>query len=619
VRKYIYTVVIGALIPVMAIGGTLERRLIGQEDIYWGTGTFTDSRGTTFNKLPRYWDNNAFTDNLTLYGNDLILKGPWVDVRGDIPASLHAAIAAGTDTTNLTAYIDNAIARLSSKGELYFPTGTYHVTQLAFTSKDGITIRTDGIGKTVFVYDGASDNTQAVFKLTGTSYATFVGGMTITSAAGKVPGYGIWITGNGTVQQLNYIEGVRVTNMGVAGIGIGDTTTTNVDMNEISRPSIDNCGTGIRIRGANTNLTSIKGGAITMNATAGVDIGGNTRGVSLERISMYGNGTSSGAHILVRKENSGHIGIRDFLTELGSGGDAPLLKVEPSSGGTWNRSTILAENITATCNFADNSARLIDHQGDGLTILRNIRMAGVAGGTAAVYVWPQNGSPSGANTLITENVQLYDDAVFSVGTSLNSNPVTWYDFASSWGGTGFGSTTGWKVKGKGVNHGFLSDLLTYTAPPTGVTISAEGAMNRVTYKATVAKEAWTNNATSQIIYPFTLPAKTRIVSCYADTTEAYSGLAGTIQLSIGTTGNDNEVILLHDVKTAAVTKGLLDADLGTEMSRAGQIQGGYIRSWTGAVQPRVRLVSGTGNIGTGSATNLTNGSTTIYMTVEVMP
>jgi hypothetical protein len=41
-------------------------------------------------------------------------------------------------------------------------------------------------------------------------------------------------------------------------------------------------------------------------------------------------------------------------------------------------------------------------------------------------------------------------------------------------------------------------------------------------------------------------------------------------------------ILDHDVKTAAVTKGLVEADLGTSINRANAVQGAHIddhRSW----------------------------------------
>jgi len=159
VRKYIYTVVIGALIPVMAIGGTLGRRLIGQEDIYWGTGTFTDSRGTTFNKLPRYWDNNAFTDNLTLYGNDLILKGPWVDVR---------AYGAGTDntaaqnSTAINAAIDNAT---SLGGTVLFPPGTY--THNGITMKNNVILKGSGKNATTLIYTGSDNAVTGNFSYSG--------------------------------------------------------------------------------------------------------------------------------------------------------------------------------------------------------------------------------------------------------------------------------------------------------------------------------------------------------------------------------------------------------------------------------------------------------------------
>jgi len=161
VRKYIYTVVIGALIPVMAICGTLERRLIGQEDIYWGTGKFTDSRGTTFNKLPRYWDNNAFTDNLTLYGNDIITKGPWVDVR--------AYGATGDGSTDDTLAIQAAIDSLpSTGGTVFFPPGVY----LCSASLDLDDTRSIILKGTSGMTSGARPSASLTFS--GTGAGTFI-------------------------------------------------------------------------------------------------------------------------------------------------------------------------------------------------------------------------------------------------------------------------------------------------------------------------------------------------------------------------------------------------------------------------------------------------------------
>src|SRR5574341_1261629 len=47
-----------------------EVRRLTQEDLQTGPAneTFTSPGLHTGHKIPRYWDNNAFTDNLTLYG-----------------------------------------------------------------------------------------------------------------------------------------------------------------------------------------------------------------------------------------------------------------------------------------------------------------------------------------------------------------------------------------------------------------------------------------------------------------------------------------------------------------------------------------------------------------------
>jgi hypothetical protein len=61
----------------------------------------------------------------------LITKdSPSSNVLAYIPQSLHAGIAARTDTTDLTAYINSAsdavAASSSGKGKLIFPDGLYH-------------------------------------------------------------------------------------------------------------------------------------------------------------------------------------------------------------------------------------------------------------------------------------------------------------------------------------------------------------------------------------------------------------------------------------------------------------------------------------------------------------
>jgi len=60
-----------------------------------------------------------------------------------------------------------------------------------------------------------------------------------------------------------------------------------------------------------------------------------------------------------------------------------------------------------------------------------------------------------------------------------------------------------------------------------------------------------------------------------------------------------------------VTSGLADADMGTSMTRAAAIQGGYMPSWTGTTAIYATLV-----IVNDILSNLTAGSTTFYIETE---
>lgn len=158
--------------------------------------------------------------------------------------------------------------------------------------------------------------------------------------------------------------------------------------------------------------------------------------------------------------------------------------------------------------------------------------------------------------------------------------------------------------------------LTAVISGNGIGGATNGQVTRAEFKITIGKDAWIAAAVTQDISIGVLPAKAKIVAVYADTTTAYAGLAGTIQVQLGTTAGGAQLILAHDVKTGVVTKGLADADLGASITRAAAIQGGFIPSWTATTTVSARLTSGTGNIGTGAATNLSNGSTTYYLVVD---
>jgi hypothetical protein len=103
----------------LATLGYGEVRKATQEDFEWGPSdnTVTSPGGHVGHKLPRYWDNNAFSDNLTLNSNDIITKGPWVDIRA------YGAVADNGVTDNRPAILAAAAALKGKGGVLFIPSG----------------------------------------------------------------------------------------------------------------------------------------------------------------------------------------------------------------------------------------------------------------------------------------------------------------------------------------------------------------------------------------------------------------------------------------------------------------------------------------------------------------
>lgn len=150
----------------------------------------------------------------------------------------------------------------------------------------------------------------------------------------------------------------------------------------------------------------------------------------------------------------------------------------------------------------------------------------------------------------------------------------------------------------------------------GLTYGAVGQESAGFHKVTIPYTVFKAAALTADVQCFSLPPKSKVVQVIADTTTAFAGLAGTIQVQVGTTSGGSDLLLAHDVKSAAVTKGLADADMGASLTRANAIAGGYIPSWTAAAGIFVRLTSGTGNIGNGSVSNLNAGSVTLYLLTD---
>jgi hypothetical protein len=131
---------------------------------------------------------------------------------------------------------------------------------------------------------------------------------------------------------------------------------------------------------------------------------------------------------------------------------------------------------------------------------------------------------------------------------------------------------------------------------------------------------FTAAAASEGVNVFFLRGRSRLVSCILDTTTNYSGLVGTISAAVGFAAGDSSLLLSHDIKSAPIIVGMNEADVGALLSRTNNVQGGTIPSWSpGSAQAiTITLTSGTGNLGTGVTSSMTNGYSTLYIAYDIL-
>jgi len=117
-----------------------------------------------------------------------------------------------------------------------------------------------------------------------------------------------------------------------------------------------------------------------------------------------------------------------------------------------------------------------------------------------------------------------------------------------------------------------------------------------------------------------LPPRSQIVGVMADLTTTFACTetctTATLSMTLGTSAGGSQVLASFDADAAAAQFGDADAELGTGITRAAAIQGGLFGTWATATTISLRLTSGTGNIGTGTATNLSQGAVTIVLLVR---
>lgn len=152
---------------------------------------------------------------------------------------------------------------------------------------------------------------------------------------------------------------------------------------------------------------------------------------------------------------------------------------------------------------------------------------------------------------------------------------------------------------------------------TGVTTNDLGSIRDTLVKITVDRTAFVCAATTCDVTIVTIPAKTWIKNVIGDLTTTFACAStcttSTLSMVLGRGAGAAEFLASLDADAATGQFGDADAELGTQLVRASAIQGGVLSSWSATTNVVVRLTSGTGNIGTGAATNLSQGSITFYL------
>lgn len=166
-----------------------------------------------------------------------------------------------------------------------------------------------------------------------------------------------------------------------------------------------------------------------------------------------------------------------------------------------------------------------------------------------------------------------------------------------------------RLGGSGIGSGVDAPTINLNA---GQITNSVGRVTTVVSSVTLPAAAFTAAAATMDMTTFIVPAKTRIVGIYADVTTQFLGSGwSAATLSVGKTIGGAQYLLAFDCYTAAVIKGLADADLGAAISRANDVQGGDLPSWTGQTNINLRLtVTG------GLVNGITQGSVTLYLVTQ---
>lgn len=140
-------------------------------------------------------------------------------------------------------------------------------------------------------------------------------------------------------------------------------------------------------------------------------------------------------------------------------------------------------------------------------------------------------------------------------------------------------------------------------------------------KQTYTYEAFQDSAAGKMLNVGRPAPRAKLLAAYLNVTTpfagTYMGTALDVYLKFGKTHGGEEYILAFDATTAAVTKGLVDADLGTALQRTSVVQGGDLdlASWGSRGDLYITAFDTTGKLLSG----LTAGAVEVIMKWEVLP
>jgi hypothetical protein len=160
-------------------------------------------------------------------------------------------------------------------------------------------------------------------------------------------------------------------------------------------------------------------------------------------------------------------------------------------------------------------------------------------------------------------------------------------------------------------------ILLSSLPVFGVTVTPNVKMMK-TVRYTVSYSEFKTAGVTSDINITTLPPKTALYKAVANITTTFACASvcttNTLSFKLGKSVGGAEYLLSFDADAATGWFGDADNELGASITAA--VGPDFLPS---ATVVKLRLTSGTGNIGTGSATNLSGGIVDIYLTFVTYP